>query len=451
MLNLSNTNRVREKIHDLKYDSLGYVESKVSSKVFRKLAFLTLIVMLIVMFLPWTQNIQTYGKVVTIYPEQSPQIVNSFIAGTVNKWYVKEGDYVKKGDTILFLNEIKSEYLDPNLIQNTSKQKELKQTSIENYKVKSSALEGQIDALTVEADLKLNQAKLKLQQAKLKVESDSISHAVAVANLQTIKDQFTRMEDLQKEGLKSVTDMENRNIKLQDATSYEMSARNKLLISKSELINAQVDLNAVKTKYQSEIAKATSELSSANAMLLDAEIGYQKLDNQLSNYTIRNNMYYVLAPQNGYVTHALVKGVGETVKEGEGVVTISPEKYDFAVEMYVDPIDLPLMNIGQHVRIQFDGWPAIVFSGWPGSSYGTYGGEVYAIDRFIGENGKYRVLIAPDEKDHPWPTALRYGGGTLNFAMLQDVPVWYELWRKINGFPPEFYSVGGEKDKTTKY
>ncbi len=70
----------------------------------------------------------------------------------------------------------------------------------------------------------------------------------------------------------------------------------------------------------------------------------------------------------------------------------------------------PLVHKGEKVRIQFDGWPAIVFSGWPNTSYGTYGGTVFAIDNFISDNGKYRVLVAPDTSDHKWPTGIRVGG-----------------------------------------
>jgi membrane fusion protein, adhesin transport system len=107
--------------------------------------------------------------------------------------------------------------------------------------------------------------------------------------------------------------------------------------------------------------------------------------------------------------------------------------------MYVDPIDLPLIEKKQEVRIQFDGWPAIVFSGWPNTSYGTYGGRVFAIDNFISNNGKYRLMVSPDPNDHPWPDALRVGAGTFNMLLLKDVPIWYELWRQINGFPPDYY------------
>ena len=126
-----------------------------------------------------------------------------------------------------------------------------------------------------------------------------------------------------------------------------------------------------------------------------------------------------------------------------------PSNYQLVVALYVEPIDLPLLEKGQHVRVQFDGWPAIVFSGWPNVSYGTYGGRIYAIDQFTSANGKYRVLVEPDPSDHPWPKALRFGGGTKSMILLKEVPIWYELWRKINGFPPDYYKPhdGNQEDK----
>lgn len=439
MLNISKNKRVNQEVRGLRYKSLTMVESKRSGKVFKKIALSTLLVLVVLMFVPWTQNIRSYGKVVTLTPDQRPQTINSAIAGTVDKWYVKEGDYVAKGDTILFLKEVKSEYLDPNLITNTAEQKALKESAIGNYQLKVDALNDQLSALDNEYKLKLEQASIKIQQAKLKVQSDSIAAIAATLNLKTTEDQYVRYDDLHKEGLKSQTDKENRNIKLQNAKVYEIDAANKLLSSKSELISAFVEYEAVKTKYQNLIAKTKSDLSSANSGLLDAKIEFQKMENSLNNYSLRNEMYYILAPQDGFITQTLVKGIGEIVKDGDPVVTIMPEKYDYAVEIYVDPIDLPLVNIGQHVRIQFDGWPAIVFSGWPNTSYGSYGGEVYAIDKFISDNGKYRVLVQPEKDDHPWPDQLRFGSGTKSFIMLKDVPIWYELWRNINGFPPEYY------------
>ena len=75
------------------------------------------IVMIVILFLPWTQNIRAKGSITTLQQEQRRQEVNTIIAGKVVKWWVKEGDAIKAGDTIMQLSEVKFEYLDPLLLE----------------------------------------------------------------------------------------------------------------------------------------------------------------------------------------------------------------------------------------------------------------------------------------------------------------------------------------------
>jgi adhesin transport system membrane fusion protein len=58
-------------------------------------------------------------------------------------------------------------------------------------------------------------------------------------------------------------------------------------------------------------------------------------------------------------------------------------------------------------------------------------------------------LVSPDKNDKTWPTALRVGGGAYSMLLLKDVPIWYELWRNVNGFPPDYYKTNKDSDKTT--
>jgi adhesin transport system membrane fusion protein len=241
--------------------------------------------------------------------------------------------------------------------------------------------------------------------------------------------------------LKSLTEVENRNVALQKASNEMNAVENKYLTSQNELINAKVEIVTIEAQYDYEIAKAQSEKFSAMSMVFDAESTVSKMQNQYSNYEIRNSLYYITAPQDGYVSRTMQSGIGQTVKPGDEIISIIPSEYDLAIEMYVKPIDLPLLKHKQKVRIQFDGWPAIVFSGWPNVSYGTYGGLVYAIDNYISPNGLYRILVSPDPTDHPWPEQLRIGAATNNLTLLNDVPIWYELWRQFNGFPPDYYTT----------
>ncbi|XLS28359.1 HlyD family secretion protein [Flavobacteriaceae bacterium M23B6Z8] len=451
MLNISN-NKLHKEVDLTVYESGKKVFHKRHYEFFNQFLLIFSIIGLVVLFLPWTQNISGRGFLTTLTPDQRPQTIQSPIAGQVEKWYVREGDYVKKGDTIIHISEVKSEYFDPQLVERTGQQLKAKELSVASYNGKVSALDNQIQALQSERKLKLEQARNKLLQANLKVQSDSIEFEAAKTNLMIAERQFNRTNQLQQEGLKAVTDVEEKRLKLQETQAKIIAQENKLLASKNEVINAEVEINRINAEYVDKISKARSDQFTALSNQYDAEAQVTKLQNQFTNYEIRNGLYYIKAPQDGYVNKAIQSGIGETFKEGASIVSIMPTNYDMAVETFVDPIDLPLIHKGEKVRIQFDGWPAIIFSGWPNVSYGTYGGEVVAIETFISPNGKYRILIAPDEEAEEWPEALRVGSGAFTLALLEDVPIWYELWRRLNGFPPDYYNPQDSKttEKTAK-
>jgi multidrug resistance efflux pump len=449
MLNITH-NTIEDKEALEKMQSYKILNSRVNSRRLIKTLYLLGAIFLLVMFLPWTQNIKSASRVTALRPNQRPQTIHSIIAGRIEKWYVQEGQLVRKGDTILFLSETKSEYLDPNLVGNTEQQLKAKEATVKSYFEKVNANDNQIDALIKSRILKLEQARNKLIQANLKVQSDSIDLSAAQLNQKIAKDQLVRMEELYKEGLKSLTDLESRRQKFQDAQAKLISQENKFIGSKNEVINAKIELQSINADYNDKIAKSESEKYASLSNMYDAEATVSKLQNQFENYRIRSGMYYVLAPQDGYITQAIQSGIGETIKEGEQIVSIMPYNYELAVEMYVNPMDIPLLEKGQHVQIQFDGWPAIIFSGWPGISYGTYGGEIVAIDNFVSENGKYRVLVSHDKGYPVWPKEIRLGAGAQTLTLLKEVPVWYELWRQINGFPPDYYKQNLNNNKSKK-
>ena len=450
MLNIS-PNRIIGNLKRTDYPALNEVEERTSGRVLIRLIGGLFILFVIIMFIPWTQNIRARGQVTTLQPDHRPQTIHSIIAGRIEKWYVNEGDFVERGDTILHISEVKNDYLDPDLLSRTEKQLKAKEMSMKSYDEKVKALNGQIQALEETSELKLQQAKNKLQQARLSVSSDSIDYEAAELNFKIAKQQYERMEKLHADGLKSLTDLENRRMTMQKAQAQMIAAENRLLASRNEVLNAKVELTSIRAQYRDQIAKAQSEKFTALSNMYDTEATVTKLQNQYTNYSVRTGMYYITAPQNGYITQAIKTGIGETVKEGESIVSIMPADYELAVEMYVKPMDLPLLDKGQDVRIQFDGWPAIVFSGWPNTSYGTYGGEVFAMDNFISQqNGRYRILIKQDPEDVEWPDPLRIGAGATSMVLLKDVPIWYELWRQINGFPPDYYKGGNTGNQNKK-
>ncbi|WP_400073670.1 HlyD family secretion protein [Zobellia russellii] len=438
MLNISK-NPLNKTVHLTGYKSTDRVFHQRHYKHLNRFLLGSALFGFILLFIPWTQSVRGTGNLTTLSPEHRPQSIQSPIPGRIEKWYVQEGDYVEKGDTILHISEVKNEYFDPRLVERTGQQIQAKSRSVESYQGKVSALNNQIAALNNERGLKLEQAKNKLLQSKLKVKSDSIDLEAAHTNLQIAERQYNRIEQLQQEGLKSMTDVEAKRLKLQETQAKLISQENKLLAAKNEVLNAEMEVNRVQVEYTDKISKAQSDMYTAQSSQFDSEAQVSKLENQYANYEIRTGMYYITAPQSGYINKAVQGGIGQNFKEGDRLVGIMPSDFEMAVETFVSPMDLPLVHVGEKVRIQFDGWPAIVFSGWPNASYGTFGGTIVAVETFIDPNGKYRVLIAPDPEEQEWPKEMRVGSGASTIALLEDVPIWYELWRQINGFPPNYY------------
>lgn len=446
MLNISN-NTIKDVASFSGAKSLEITLPKKESKRRLKILRWVIAVFFLLFFLPWTQNIRSKGFVTALRPDQRPQTIHSIIAGRIEKWYVAEGDYVAAGDTILRISEIKDEYFDSLLLPRTQQQVDVKTRAALSYGDKVGALENQIEALEQNNILKLQQAQNYLTIASLKVQSDSMELVQAKVNFDIGKYQLERAEQLFKEGLISVVSLEGRRLKFQEVQAKLIGTENKFLSSKNEFITARIDLGAIDNEFKDKVAKAKSEMFTAMSSQFDAEATVAKLENQFSNYAQRSEYRYILAPQNGFIAKAIQVGIGETVKEGAEIVNIVPANAELAVEMFVQPVDLPLIKPGNKVRFIFDGWPAIVFSGWPQLSNGTFGGVVIAIDQFAGPTNQYRVLVTEDPEEEGWPDLLRMGSGADGIALFNDVPVWYELWRQLNGFPADYYSQE-EKDKT---
>jgi multidrug resistance efflux pump len=435
-----NKSLLQDKLSDWLYDN-AYVGKGINR-------FLTgaLILIIVFLFLPWVQNIETIGTVNTFLPEERPQEVQTFIAGRIAKWKVKEGDYVKKGDTIAVLDEINSEYLNPDLLNQTEIQIQAKEQSVLSYNSKIGAINKQITQLESNRDLSLQKARNKIEQEALKLKAEQAELVAAVKNAEIAKRQFERDSILGLDVLRSPVEIENRRVKWQEAIAKQLTLEAKVRIAQNSYEMAKIELQNVRADYGEKLAKTESERFSAISGQLETEAEISKLRNTYSSYSIRNGFYIITAPQTGLITQTLIRGLGETVKAGDAICTIVPGGATLSVEMKVKPVDLPLFQRGEDVQFVFDGWPTIVFSGWPQATYGTFPGTVYAIDNAIDAKGEYRVLVKPNFDKKPWPKELRVGVGARGYVMLNRVPMWYEIWRNINGFPSDFYKTSTNQD-----
>ncbi|MDX2129299.1 MAG: biotin/lipoyl-binding protein [Chloroherpetonaceae bacterium] len=372
------------------------------------LMVLLIITILIMVFVPWQQNVGGSGIVTSFIPEKRPQTIEAVIDGQVLKWNVSEGDFVKKGDTIALLRDIDTKFLDPQFAR--------RQEVIRDNEV------GEAELDIISGQQKVIQEKEKFSAAQADVNNVNV-------DVFTARIQFERAKSLVKEGLIAQKDYESALIKLQKEINDSVKAQTSLNVAFQSVLNAETELQAKRRKASAKVAKA---------------------DLDLGNVDARKSFSVVISPIEGYIARINRAGLGQTVKKNERLALVVPVTDDIAAEIYVGGLDAAIIDTGKPVRLQFAGFPAVQAfgAGLPRVAIGTFGGIVKVVDAVDDGTGRFRVLVIPDPKDQPWPerSFLRQGTDVSGWILLNEVPVGYELWRIACGFPP-FLPVKQNKDK----
>ena len=372
--------------------------------------------------LPWQQSVRGTGTVTALRPADRPQQVPATIGGRIAEWHVAEGQYVARGAPLVRIEEVENAYLDPQALLRLTEQLDAKGDAVVAKRAKAEALAAQITALEAGLVLARDQARNTLAQRAAAAEAATADSAVAA-------DQLARRERLHADGLVSLNDLQGARLRAQQAVAKVAEARN-------ALANARLELSVLDAEYADKLAKARADRAATLAEVSEGEGDAARLRGSVATFEARTELYTIEAPQSGTVVQAVRAGVGEQLKQGDAVVTIMPDEPRQAVALQVTATDVPLLAPGRKVRLQFDGWPAVQFSGWPAVAVGTFGGEIVVVDQVSSADGRYRVLVQPDPQDEPWPRELRQGSGVMGWAMLDEVSLAQELWRRVNGFPP---------------
>jgi multidrug efflux pump subunit AcrA (membrane-fusion protein) len=217
-----------------------------------------------------------------------------------------------------------------------------------------------------------------------------------------------------------------------DAIKLRLDAANKALLAGQSNLERQKKLyeEGINSKRQYELAQI--EYAKYQNDLAQVNIDYVNIDVRIARQKTQN----IKAQVAGTIFRRLTGQESLVVKQGDVLAQIIPATQSRAVELWIDGNDIPFVRLNQKARLQFEGWPAVQFRGWPEIAVGTFGGKVSFIDATDNGMGLFRTVIVPDE---PWPSSqfLRQGVRVRGWVQLSVVPLWYELWRQFNGFPPE--------------
>lgn len=391
-------------------------------------------------FVPWMQTSVGRGRVVADSPLERQQDLRAPLDGVVVDFFGhQEGSIVRKGDPVFKMADN-----DPLLAQRIESQVNELKRKIEFSVQKVDAFDNQMQLLRIALESGIESARASIETAANKVTAFERGVDSAKATMNAANQVFERVRQLASEQLASIQEVELAERDLRKAEADTAKAEADLLGARNDYKGKVADLEQKRREGEAKIEEARSKREQAQSELTTVRKELSELETKQAQIGTQ----LVTAPWDGVIFRLLRTRDNDFVKKGDPIATLVPYTDEPAVELWIDGNDAPLINAckdreelrNSHVkvRLQFEGWPAVQFAGWPSVAVGTFGGIVKLIDATDDEAGRFRILVVPDPNDQTWPAApyLRQGVRTNGWVLLSQVPLGWEVWRKLNGFPP---------------
>lgn len=405
------------------------VTAPMARKIARSLIMLFIGLMIFLALTPWQQNVRGMGRVVAYIPGDRQQVIGAPVEGRISRWRVKEGSRVKSGEVIAELLDN-----DPLLLQRLRNERQTlldRQTAVDN-RVETFRQQLRMAEQARPQALAAAESRLEMGRQRQKAAVQALDAARAARLTSSLN--LNRQQTLQEKGLASRRTLELAQLEIAQRSADADRAQATLSAAKSEVDALGADLQKLTADTVASIEKTRADLNKAIEDQNYVRADLLKVETRLA----RQQTQTITAPRDGTVLRLLANPNAEMVKSGQALAILVPDTEQRAVELWVDGNDLPLIVTDSHVRLQFEGYPAIQFGGWPEFSVGSFGGRVVLIDATDDGKGHFRILVVHDPDDIPWPDNrfLRQGVRVNGWVLLGQVTLGYELWRIFNGFPP---------------
>lgn len=394
----------------------------------------------ILAFVPWTQTIKGQGQLSAYSPYDRPQEIHAPIEGRLKTWHVNEGMAVRKEDLLLELVDVDPKFLAPDLLSRIDQSIHALEERRQAALTRARLLAQQIDEMTKLTEAATRSAGARVEEAARRLQSVQQRLAAAKVGSRTAALNLQRSQILEAEGLLSRRELElaiqaeaaaQAELKASEAALEEVAQSREALTHGRSQIEAELVQRILDTRSKRE--GALGEAANASKELADLAL-------TRSNAAQRRAASLITAPIDGTVVRMARVGPAEVVHAGDPLLTIVPDTSTRAVEMWAEALDAPLLKPGRKVRLLFQGIPAIPLPSWPEMMAGTFDGLVHVIDQTSDPRGRFRFWVLPDPVAPPWPpqSQVRQGTQVMGWVLLNRVPLWYELWRRVNLFPADY-------------
>lgn len=358
----------------MRRDSLGVIGriSVIPPRIgWQALWFVTLLIgglIAISIFATYTSREKVQGHVVY----QSAAIsISSARAGTIRRFLVHEGGEVHAGEVIAELST-----------DVTTKQGNARETVLATISDRSSSLASDNDS--EDAQYAKSREALHRQQDGLRQKSGFVEKQVVyqTERAKSAQGLYQRWASLGKDGIVSTQQL----IQQKDVALQAQGELERLQAEKADIGLSLAKLEASVTELETSHSLKRSE-NERKRSELEASAAEARIDETI----------FVRSSVDGTMT-GIASRPGESVSAGAILATVVPLSSPFMVELRIPNDQSALVETGQEVRIQYDGFSQVRF--------GTHRGEILEMTKATvatggGDRGKpsYRALVRLDDQD----------------------------------------------------
>jgi adhesin transport system membrane fusion protein len=338
-----------------------------------------------------------------VIPSSQLQVIQNLEGGILREVLVEEGQLVKKGATLLLLDDTRfASSFNEGLLNSLSLEAKITRLEAEANDLPYITPEGlSIDALdhyTNEQNLFI--ARQREQNSALDILSQQLSqHHQTLAELDAEEQKLARNAAFAEKELSLTEPLVKTGA-----------------VSQVELLRLQVGVNESMGQLeviQLSIPKALAVIAEAEEKIqerrqqfkLDAQTELNETKNQLSRLTFSNialkdrvNRTDVRSPVEGTVKQILVNTVGAVIQPGMDLLEIVPANDTLLVEAMIRPADIAFIHPGQRATVKLSAYDFAIYGGLDSVL------ELISADTITDERGEhfFQIQVRTD-KNHLGP------------------------------------------------
>lgn len=331
--------------------------------------------------------------------------------------YVREGDEVKKGDTLLIL---KNDLLSSTL-QKTEKDYELVAQNLEVYSKMLNNLDNKIQFQQKQKSNISNSHQHDQRDVEIEIRGLRSQLEAQKKNVDISKDRLQKDYTLLKEGIISKVEYENHHKALLNETEKLAAVKKRYIQKLNKKKILPNDLSSQVNEQQLTLLSSEYDRTTIERQFLEAKTQQVQLEEQLRFQRDQFEKCNVIANIDGNVSRLFnVKMESNYLPKGTEMITLTPlEEQKFYAEMVVPQMGIKDVKIGQTTHLKLDAYNYY--------KYGILKGEVSYIKKDTSNN--FFVLAQIPAQDYKFE--LQSGYKIKGEIITERVKLYQFIFRKL--------------------